>query len=223
MDIRKIVGPNSEISPWAISGADLETVPAIWNDIVKDDEYGLSGLRAQEETFGVIWDIGGNVGLFSKVAAMIWPEAEVHAWEPNPLLFEHFERNAPTAILHRSAAAVFPGKAGFYPCRMVGNSCMEWSFGDANMPQQDNRLEVDCERPWETAPAPDFVKMDCEGSEHYLLFHMPVRPKVMVVEMHGPHAHDPVQRASHYRPEYTWCETRFHAMDTRVLMGRLNG
>lgn len=221
MNTADIVGNQTKILFESISGRELIQVSEMWTEIIMEDAYDLAEVRNDNPSFKVIWDIGGNVGIFSKVAAALWPDAEIHAWEPNPALFEHFERNAPMAKLHRAAAGVFPGKSNLLMDDHVGNSCMEWCFGDANVTQKHNRMEVDCERPWDTAPAPCLVKMDCEGSEHRLLPCMPVRPEVIVVEMHGPLARDSVQRAGAYRPEYAWEEKEWHNHYLRVLLGRL--
>lgn len=41
----------------------------------------------------VVADIGANVGEFAVMAALVWPDAAVVAWEPRPEAFEMLQRN----------------------------------------------------------------------------------------------------------------------------------
>jgi hypothetical protein len=50
-------------------------------NLVLDDEYGLRRLRSRPRT---ILDVGANIGMFSMMAGALYPDAKIHAYEPNP-------------------------------------------------------------------------------------------------------------------------------------------
>src|SRR4051812_25069396 len=62
-----------------------------FKDIFLDDVYGLYRLESSVKT---VLDIGAHVGLFSLCARNLFPDATIHAYEPNPDLAEHLQRNA---------------------------------------------------------------------------------------------------------------------------------
>lgn len=158
----------------------------------------------------VVWDIGGNVGFFSHAVHRLWPEAEIHAWEPLPALFEYFQTNAPTAILHRSAAWSVSGTTELVSGMKHGSAVGSYIEGlppghvDARLPAAAERIPCALEVPWDTAPAPDLIKLDCEGAEYELLQQLPCRPQFMAVEFHGLNGRNGVEEGSRLQPAYEW-------------------
>ncbi len=72
----------------------LETgVEVAFVDILLDDCYGLENLP--QSIFKVL-DIGAHVGLFSIAARNRFPQAIIHAYEPNPYLEKHLQVQAHT-------------------------------------------------------------------------------------------------------------------------------
>jgi FkbM family methyltransferase len=64
------------------------------HELLFADSYGkaMAHLRAQAGA-PVVLDLGGNIGLFSLLAARTHPQAEVFAFEPGPPNFRLFEMN----------------------------------------------------------------------------------------------------------------------------------
>ena len=59
---------------------DESGVAATFIELLLDDCYGLYKLPRSIET---ILDIGANVGLFGLAARNVFPDATIHAYEPN--------------------------------------------------------------------------------------------------------------------------------------------
>jgi len=55
-----------------------------------DDEYGLKSVTTYPQT---IVDIGANIGLFSQMAGALFPQAKIHAYEPNLRLHSYLVGN----------------------------------------------------------------------------------------------------------------------------------
>lgn len=179
----------------------------IFTEVIERDDYKIDELLSLGFTPATVWDIGGNIGLFSFVATKAWPGANVHTWEPNPNLWERLLKVAPTVTLHRSAAYFVAGKTTLFvhpDPGFSGGSCIAQVAGDSHEFHQGSAIEVVRSVPWEDAPPPDLVKIDCEGSEYRLLEFLPVRPKFIMVELHGPRAADPIGVLNTLRPEYAW-------------------
>lgn len=188
-----------------LSGMDLPLAPWLLHEIYDEDIYRIHRMVKSGLVPAVIWDIGANIGLFSRAARRAWPEAEIHSWEPNPRLTEHLQKNAPDAFLHVAAASSFGGKTVLHTVdHNIGGSFIDRNIGDAHEHFSAVEHEVECEIPWDTAPAPDLLKLDCEGSEYDLLAKMPVRPLKIVAELHGPNSIYPLQTLNRLRPEYLW-------------------
>jgi len=59
-------------------------------NVILDDEYGLSKI---EEPPKVIYDIGGNIGLFAIWAALNFPHSKIKSFEPHPETFQFLSNN----------------------------------------------------------------------------------------------------------------------------------
>src|SRR6516164_5480528 len=63
--------------------------PTLISDLINillDDEYGLGKLRSPVNT---VVDIGANIGLFSLWARHQFPNAIIHAYEPNDAIWDY--------------------------------------------------------------------------------------------------------------------------------------
>src|SRR5947208_11020413 len=60
-------------------------------DIFLDDVYGLTELKVSPRT---IVDIGGHAGLFALCARILFPDAEIHSYEPNPDMKIYMDHHA---------------------------------------------------------------------------------------------------------------------------------
>jgi FkbM family methyltransferase len=182
----------------------------IYREIFRKDIYRLRRMKDSGFSPRVVWDIGGNIGLFSHAVRLLWPDAEIHAWEPHSDLFEYYQTNAPTATLHKSAAWSAPGKSEIVSSMKHGSaagsyiSCLPDDQGFDRLPESANTTVCDLEVPWDTAPAPDLIKLDCEGAEYELLQHLPCRPQYMAVEFHGINGANGMEEGNRLQPDYDW-------------------
>ena len=69
-------------------------VTELFRDIVLDDEYWLHSLPVNQ--IKNILDVGANVGLFSVAAKVRFPQACIHAYEPNLDVKKHLDHQAST-------------------------------------------------------------------------------------------------------------------------------
>ena len=69
-------------------------VSELFRDIILDDEYWLHSLPACE--INNILDVGANIGLFSVAAKIYFPQACIHAYEPNLGVKKHLDHQAST-------------------------------------------------------------------------------------------------------------------------------
>jgi hypothetical protein len=69
-------------------------VSELFRDIILDDEYWLHSLPASQ--INSILDVGANIGLFSVAAKIYFPQACIHAYEPNLGVKKHLDHQAST-------------------------------------------------------------------------------------------------------------------------------
>lgn len=152
-------------------------------------DRAMGHLRAQSGAPTVI-DLGGNIGLFSLLAARTHPQAEVYAFEPGPPNFRLFEMNrlanhALTERIHLSKEAV-SGET-----REV-----EWFFDEANpggsglFATEGKKFRVQLRAFTEVLPPGPvaLAKIDIEGAEFELLENTPAevwqRISALSLELH---------------------------------------
>lgn len=131
-------------------------------EVLLDDCYRL---RDVPENVRTVADIGSHAGLFSLAARTRWPDAVIHAYEPNSALKECYDRHAAQANFN-----VYPEAVGL-------------SAGTVRMLTDADSVQV---RVVESAEAgipqvafgevlarlggrADLVKLDCEGGEWKIL------------------------------------------------------
>jgi FkbM family methyltransferase len=119
------------------------------------------GLRRRLGTVRTILDIGANLGWFSLSARNFYPQAKIHAYEPNPRIIPYLEANTSHSNIN-----VFTSAVG----RIAGQVSME-DTGNSNAAiarvSDDGRIE---QVSFETAVSRlgnevDLLKLDCEGGE----------------------------------------------------------
>ena len=73
-----------------------------------------------------VLDLGGNIGLFSLLAAQTHPEALIYAYEPGPPNYQMFEMNC-------MANAALSQRIHLHKEAVAGQTCIaEWLFDDQN-------------------------------------------------------------------------------------------
>lgn len=121
-------------------------------------------------------DIGANTGHFALYACAINPALKVHAFEPVPQNFDHLKRNVDRngwsgrCTVHQKAVGAENGKVKFHiPFEALPTSGSLNTDGFNNIP--GDLVETDIVRldSLFTDNAPDLLKIDVEGFEHFVL------------------------------------------------------
>ncbi|MCW5606076.1 MAG: FkbM family methyltransferase [Burkholderiales bacterium] len=131
-------------------------------DIFLDDVYGLRDIRAP---FSRILDIGANVGFFSLYARTLFPEALIHAYEPNALLAPYLRNQAQSSDIELFFEAVGL-KAGKVRLDAGSESVLARSSVDSQGDIPQISLAEAVRR---MGGRVDLVKLDCEGAEWQIL------------------------------------------------------
>jgi FkbM family methyltransferase len=135
----------------------------------------MSHLQAQPGN-PVVLDVGGNIGLFSLVAACAHPRAEIFAFEPGPPNFRLFEMN-------RLANADLTDRIHLSEDAVAGETrSVEWFFDELNpggsglFATAGQKFTVQMRAFTEVLPPGPvaLAKIDIEGAEFELLEHTPV-------------------------------------------------
>jgi FkbM family methyltransferase len=122
------------------------------------NEYGL---RQRLTNVRTILDVGANVGFFSIAARSRYPQAKIHAYEPNPRALPFLKSNAEPLRISIYPEAV-GADTGFVSILDIGdsNQTRTVSGGNGGIPQVS--LACAIERLGGTV---DLLKLDCEGAE----------------------------------------------------------
>ena len=147
-----------------VHAPDEAGVNADFVTIFLDDCYGLLDLALPDGPR--IIDIGANIGLFSIAARMRFPDAVIHAYEPNPRLSPFIRSHADQAAFEvfSEAVAIRDGHVTLVD-RANSNLATTMDSDDSGIPA--TALERIIERIGGHA---DLIKLDCEGAEWPLLF-----------------------------------------------------
>lgn len=148
-------------------------------EVVIEDCYKIFGY-AKRANPKVIVDIGANLGVFSKLCSLLFPQADIYAYEPNPSALEWLAQNAEGTHIQ------------IIPCA-VGESAgivkLDTSYDSTiGRIKADGNLSVQCIAASDVAAGSpiDFLKIDCEGSEWSILQDVTLlgRTKVLCMEYH---------------------------------------
>ena len=154
--------------------------PAEYRDIVE----GLAYPFYEDIQPEVILDIGANVGLYSLMASLVWPNAQVWAYEPEPDNFDCLKSNiqgrrnitaCKWAIGPRGGWGTLYTQAGYPLCHSLFQRA-----GDS--PGEPLKVPM---FPARNLPKADLIKLDCEGPELQILETMDLSAvKWLYVEFH---------------------------------------
>jgi|SRR5579863_390968 len=133
------------------------------SDFVECFIYNIYGLGHGLEQVRTIVDIGANVGFFSLAARGYYPNATIHAYEPNPRIQGLLRANTARFNIEVFSEAV-GGKAGQVALtdESVSNMARTRPSEDGTSGISQIRLDSALER---IGGAIDLLKMDCEGAE----------------------------------------------------------
>jgi FkbM family methyltransferase len=135
----------------------------------------LNGLaKAKIQT---IFDVGANVGDWSKIAAGVFPESDIHAFELSPATFQTLGKSLDGKRFHLNNFGLgsYDGEIEFkdFGENSGSNSIItDLSFHDSHTPSSIKksrivRGESYCQQ--HGIKAIDFLKIDVEGAEHLVL------------------------------------------------------
>jgi FkbM family methyltransferase len=123
------------------------------------NDYGLSQHLSGIKT---ILDVGANVGFFSIAARGHYPDAVIHAYEPNPLILRFLDANTSELGIEIHHEAV-GGRAGSVRMLYAGDSCnlaQTYTAESGEIPQVSLQTAID-----RIGGTVDLLKLDCEGAE----------------------------------------------------------
>ena len=133
-----------------------------YSEVVIEDCYRLFEY-AKHAKPQMIVDIGANIGIFSKLCSLLFPQAEIYAYEPNPTALTYLEQNAIGTSIRIAPCAVGENRG-------VVSFDTDCDTTLSHVTEVGN-LAVKCLAASEVAEGRqiDLLKMDCEGSEWSIL------------------------------------------------------
>jgi FkbM family methyltransferase len=130
-------------------------------DCVLRNSYGLGCKLGNVRT---IVDVGANVGFFSLAARQRYPNAVIHAYEPNPRVLPYFDANTDglDIVLHPEAVGDWEGFVTILdegPSDEARTRAGEGSIRQVSLNTAIERI----------GGSIDLLKLDCEGAEWEIL------------------------------------------------------
>ena len=145
------------------------------------DSLELIELVLKNNDIQCIYDLGANVGTWSRLAHALIPHAQIHAFEPIPEYQNQYQRNCnqiTTAQLHKVGVGNTNGEQTF---NLAGHSSSFFNVTKeltAMFPNekkvgeiQVNMVRLDDYVQRNAIPLPDLMKLDVEGFELEVLKH----------------------------------------------------
>ncbi|HEV2804402.1 MAG TPA: FkbM family methyltransferase [Chthoniobacterales bacterium] len=147
-----------------------------FKDIFLEDVYGLREITALPKT---ILDVGAHAGLFSLYARILFSDAVIHAYEPNPVMspyLEHQARLGQFTVYNEGVGA--RSEAG--RLAIGADSVFTQTVADSAGSVQITAFSEAVER---IGGAVDLLKLDCEGCEWKVLEETDAMQKVGAITM----------------------------------------
>lgn len=182
MKLKKYFGLSEDIAIYYRPGTSDEGV--LDTIINKKEDYIFPHMGDANMCF----DIGANIGVASLVMATVYPNATIHAFEPEPENFSILMMNIehyPNIFAHGYGLGASAGKKNLWPSDDPLNK-----GGFSNFIEHGEPTIVEIASVRQTVAAlgvPDIVKIDVEGAECEILRNFPDIKKVRWItgELHG--------------------------------------
>jgi FkbM family methyltransferase len=150
----------------------------LYGEVVTYDCYNLLQL---DFVPGLVYDIGGNVGVFTRFARSLWPETKIIAVEPHPENIEVFKQFTDMKGITLIEAALGVGQLwhnlGAPNGAHESYVCSGLGFDDAKMGEAPNTEKSDIptimlneliDHVWHKKEIKTVMKIDVEGAENCL-------------------------------------------------------
>jgi FkbM family methyltransferase len=215
--------------------------PGLFGEVTVEDVYGMRDYAAEHDAPDVVFDIGANVGIFTRFAREVFPDALIVAVEPDAVNFGRLCDFTP-----EKARIVFDNRAigsgdiwrvadainGAHECYLSENP----GHGEAFFHKAPRIVKTDVE----SVSLADLVeghveegqrymvKMDCEGGENSVFAHKPSMLALegacyLAIEVHTCAAHggEPITAVRQLLKD-TWkrlCETHDMVQEHTIWTG----
>ena len=154
-----------------VIGRDLSLYPAVRKGWFESEEIDV--LLARVAPADTIWDVGGNVGLYSVLLARAAADGQVVAFEPVPAsrerLLDNLERNAVTNVTVEPLALSDEDGSAWMQLNLDAHGCDRIVTGDVPTEARDGLKVVTVRGTTYAARSPlgdpGVIKVDIEGHE----------------------------------------------------------
>jgi len=178
----------------------------LYGEVVTEDCYRLRKLKFVPD---IIFDIGANIGIFTRFAQTLFPNVTIVAVEPHPQNCEDFKRFTPFRddILLFQAALGSSGKVfrGTTAPNGAGESYLTPGLGfpEEDLKQTHERVPVPCltlddiigQLPF--LGEKQLIKIDCEGGENSIWQHPPSMEALRKIDYIAMELHDYAMGTEH--------------------------
>lgn len=149
----------------------------LYAEVVTEDVYRL---RTIDFTPDIIFDLGANVGVFTRYARTLFPDAIIISVEPNEENFAHLKKftsdnntifinkaigrgniHHATTAANGSGECYFSEGLGYYPDQIMGAGNLEKSFVQSIMPDELINIYL-------KPGMKSLLKLDIEGAENII-------------------------------------------------------
>lgn len=145
-----------------LAGDDLGSL-SCYREVIVDDCYDIFTYSKQATKPSVIVDIGANVGMFGKLCSLLFPNADIYAYEPNQNALNWLEQNSKDTQIK-----VFPYAVSEKKGVVMLDTESDSTIGRINGSGKTSVKSISASEVAEGGQI-DLMKMDCEGSEWSIL------------------------------------------------------
>ncbi|MES2646951.1 MAG: FkbM family methyltransferase [Bacteroidota bacterium] len=159
---RQIIINHKTIKPQLYQDA---STTSAFIEIFLNDCYGLFYFKKQIDNIVSVVDIGANQGLFVLFARNVFPNATIHAYEPNELVIDSLSKHA-----NEATARYFNEAVGLTNSKITLNNGVDTLHGKTYISEEGNITQISIKECLQRMNGKiDILKLDCEGAEWEIL------------------------------------------------------